>query len=359
MPEETSISDLLPLVAVALSDKAAADATRELATAREERDIPRKVEVIRCLDNGEDEDEDDEAVVFASALFEDGQYAGNTNLWDVTLEQNSNNTCRLADLRDCHICVGGGFPVATLDDEFRNDAGFQGWVDGEDSETTGDACAVSFCFSPYSMWLGVLIHGWPREEWEAFIQADSYHPDDVCHHLVDIIAAQHPEATVEFKKVSFVAKHIHGALKRLLPPKRKEEVRADRDRRIAEYDNPEFDALYHFVARTMRERGNEANAALFVPQLQSIMGFLGATGVNRLGVNDELITAAVEAHERHGEEGLQEFYNQNQLGQDQDDEDESMEQDGDDEEENGEQDGDAEEVSEEEDGDVDEESEEG
>jgi len=330
MPEEASISDLLPLVAVALNDKAAADAYEELTVAREERDIPRKVEVIRCLNNGEDEDEDDEAVVFASALFEDGEYdPGNTNLWDVSLEQNSNSTCLLADLRDCHICVGGGFPVATLDDELPNDAGFQGFVDGEDFESTGDACAVSFCFSPYSIWLNILIHGWPREEWEAFIQSHLYGPDDICHYLVDIVAAQHPEATVEFEKVTFVAKHIHGALKRLLPPTRKEEVRADRDRRIAENHNPEFDALYHFVGRTMREGGNRANRALFLPQLHSILGFLGAMGVNRLGVNDELITAAIEAHERLGEEGLQELYNQNQIGQYQDEEEESEEEEGD------------------------------
>ncbi len=341
MPEEASISDLLPLVAVALNDKAAADAYEELTVAREERDIPRKVEVIRCLNNGEDEDEDDEAVVFASAMFEDGEYSRNTNLWEVKMEKNSNNTCRLADLRDCHICVGGGFPVATLDDEFPNDAGFDAFVYGEDSESTSSsgACVASFCFSPYSIWLKVLIYGWPREEWEAFIQADTYGPDYICHYLVDIVAAQHPDARVEFKSVAFVAKHIHGALKRLLPPNRKEEVRADRDRRIAEYHNPDFDALYHFVASTMREQGNEANAALFVPQVDSILGFLGAMGVNRLGVNDELIATAIETHERLGEEGLQELYNQNQHEEDQDNEEDNELEDGGAREESGEVDG--------------------
>ena len=110
MAENMSISDLLPLVAVALNDQAAADAARELAIAREERDRSHRVEVLRAIDNGDGEDEDDETVVYASALFEDGRYHGNPNLWDVTLEENSSNICRLADLRDCHICVGGGFP---------------------------------------------------------------------------------------------------------------------------------------------------------------------------------------------------------------------------------------------------------
>ena len=52
--------------------------------------------------------------------------------------------------------------------------------------------------------------------------------------LVDDVAVQYPDATIEFKSVTFCAKTIHGALKRLLPKKRKEEVREDRDRRNAQ-----------------------------------------------------------------------------------------------------------------------------
>ena len=55
--EQTSISDLLPLVAIALNDQAAADAARELATAREERDMRGMVAVIRAINNGHDVDE--------------------------------------------------------------------------------------------------------------------------------------------------------------------------------------------------------------------------------------------------------------------------------------------------------------
>ena len=98
--DNMSISDLLPLVAAALNDQAAADAAKELATAREERDMSQRVEVIRAINDGDDEDEDGETIVYASAMFEDGQYASNPNLWEVTLQQNNNNICRLADLRD-------------------------------------------------------------------------------------------------------------------------------------------------------------------------------------------------------------------------------------------------------------------
>jgi hypothetical protein len=182
MSKDMSISDLLPLVAVALNDKAAADAAKELATALEERDVSRRVEVLRAINNGEDEDEDGETIVYGCCLFEDGQYGNNTNLWDVTLKQSSNNVCRLADLRDCHICVGGGFPVASLDDNLANSAIFEGWIDGDESdegEESGDTCKVSFCFSPHTIWLTLLIHGWPREEWEAVIQANDIDPSDV------------------------------------------------------------------------------------------------------------------------------------------------------------------------------------
>ena len=54
MSKDMSISDLLPLVAVALNDKAAADAAKELATALKERDTAYRVEVLRARNNGDD-----------------------------------------------------------------------------------------------------------------------------------------------------------------------------------------------------------------------------------------------------------------------------------------------------------------
>ena len=47
---------------------------------------------------------------------------------------------------------------------------------------------------------------------------------DIIGYLVDTIAASSPEATVEFHHVSFVSGHVHGALKRLLPPHRGDEA---------------------------------------------------------------------------------------------------------------------------------------
>ena len=68
--------------------------------------------------------------------------------------------CRLADLRDCHVCVGGGFPVASLDEQLPHTAGFQVFIDGNEiNGDEGDELTVSFCFSPHTIWLTVLIHG--------------------------------------------------------------------------------------------------------------------------------------------------------------------------------------------------------
>jgi hypothetical protein len=281
-----SISDLLPLVAVTLNDQAAADAAKELATALKERDTAHRVEVLRARDNGGDEDENEDTIVYASALFEDGYYLPqNTNLWRIDLRQDDQFMCRLADLRDCHVCVGGGFPVASLDDQLPHTAGFQVFIDGnESSDDEGDELKVSFCFSPHCIWLSVLIQGWPREEWEVVIQEDNLGPDDVMSFLVDGVATRYPDAIVKFRDMCFVTGSIHGALKRLLPPKRVEEVRAEREKNRSKKD-PDYEAFCEFVARTMRERGNDASRgrALFMPQLYSVLGFLGAMKVNRLG----------------------------------------------------------------------------
>ena len=119
--------------------------------------------------------------------------------------------------------------LATLDDTDPHNASFGGSIQGGE----GDICEVSFCFCPHSTWLVFLIHGWPREEWE-IVQMEGV--EDLVSFLVEVGATRHPGATVEFIAVTFKVASIHGALKRLLPPHRKEEVRVDRDRRIAESD---------------------------------------------------------------------------------------------------------------------------
>eukprot|EP00577_Skeletonema_sp_RCC1716_P018893 CAMPEP_0113438146 /NCGR_PEP_ID=MMETSP0013_2-20120614/37797_1 /TAXON_ID=2843 ORGANISM="Skeletonema costatum, Strain 1716" /NCGR_SAMPLE_ID=MMETSP0013_2 /ASSEMBLY_ACC=CAM_ASM_000158 /LENGTH=322 /DNA_ID=CAMNT_0000328855 /DNA_START=1 /DNA_END=969 /DNA_ORIENTATION=+ /assembly_acc=CAM_ASM_000158 len=250
-----SMSDLLPLVAAALNDEAAADAAKELATAREERDTSHKVEVLRAINDGDDKVyEDGETIVYGSALFEDGQYhSRNEDDWKIQLNK-SRNICRLEDLRDCQICVGGGIAIASLD-ELSNES--HGWVNGDETDhpdLDGDACSIKIEFCPQSTILTFFIRGWPEAEWKAVMEEeDAYAEHDIIPFLVENVAVQYPEAIVEFKSIKFSAKKIHGALKRLLPPKRKEQVRADREKRkIAREGRQE---VVEFVESNMRERG--------------------------------------------------------------------------------------------------------
>ena len=297
------MSDLLPLVVAALNDNIAVQAQEEITKLREELDLSQSVEIVRAAD-----DEDEPVVVYASGLFQKGEYdASNPNLWQVDLESNEKTPrCRLADLRDCIICVGGGFQLESLDDELRNRAGYEGFFDAD--ECDGDnAKAVSFCFCPNTLWLTVLVHGWPREEWEAVVEGDRIDPEEVISFLVETVASRHPETTVEFKDISFTVKSINRALARLLPPRRKEEVRAERDGRETE-ESQAYSDLFSFVGKTMRNLGNRSGMALFLRQMEEIMALLSDLDIqDRNDDNEEAIITLVTGFERLGGERLREI----------------------------------------------------
>lgn len=301
------MSDLLPLVAAVLRDKAAADVQDELTGLKEEVAALRSVEVLRSTgetDRGGDDDEDGDVVVYASGDFSEGKYSSNPNLWEVRLGP-TRDRCPLSALRRCQLCVGGGFPAATLNDQ---GPAFQGWLttniaDDGDENSVG----INICVSPYATWLNLTIHGWPNEEWEAKIQADDIDPDGIVDYLVDTVALRHPDAFVEFMDACFIVRHIHGALKRILPPRRIAEARAERDGQDTE-ENRVWSDLYEFVMRTMRQLGNDAGAELFGRQVQRIMGALEELGItDRRGDGsdqEQIISRVIRIHHEHGEEGL-------------------------------------------------------
>jgi len=202
-------------------------------------------------------------------------------------------------LRQCDICVGGGFPIASFDDELSNRPFYEGIFDFSDSNSDNSK-SLSFCFCPYSLWVSLEVHGWPRADWEAVVQPDDPDPETVIAFLVDNVASRYPDATVEFQSVSFVVSSIHGALKRLLPPRRQAQVRADRDSRNTE-ESRAHSELMQFVAITMREGGNQNGSVLFVPQLHKIMDLLSQLGVFEQNEdNQNLIVAVVQSYEQNG-----------------------------------------------------------
>jgi len=325
------MSDLLPLVVATLRDRVAVDAAEEIANLKRQLAVSRSVEILRAAGDGE---EDDEAVVYASAQFLDGQYSFNPNLWQVDFVQRlddddeTTTTCRLADLRGCRICVGGGITLDSLDDELANRATYDGFFDPDDDADGDNSKAVKFCFCPNTLWLTIVVHGWPREEWEAVIAADNVNPDDVMSFLVETVASDHPEATVEFKDICFTVRTVHGALKRLLPQQRREEVRAERDGRDHEANRAQSE-LMHFIATAMRNQGNQNGSALFIPQLNEVMRILAELGISELDNNEAVITTIVVGYEQLGRDGMDEVIRRMQDGHmAEDGDEEDMDEDG-------------------------------
>jgi hypothetical protein len=126
--------------------------------------------------------------------------------------------------------------------------------------------------------------------------------DSAIEFLVDDVADRYPQATVEFKDVSFVANHIHGSIKRLLPADRSREIHAERDGRNSA-ENQGFERLHFFVARTMREVGKHENASLFVTQVSEVIELLISMGARDAPANDcesSVMTGLIEDYEANG-----------------------------------------------------------
>lgn len=220
------MSDLLPLVAEALKEKVLYDAKEEVEELQQQLKLARKVEVIHQVDNDEDQPFPD-SVVYASADLADGCFHHNPIFWQVEFAPTS-TCCSVSDLRSVRICVGGGFPILTFDPQkSQPSAGVFDYHD-EDSDTSK---GISFCFNrPDVYWVDVVIRGWPRESWE-----NSPHIVDAelaVKYLLEEVAVQFPDATVEFKDLLQMENVIHGGLKRWVPKERLEAARADRDAQL-------------------------------------------------------------------------------------------------------------------------------
>eukprot|EP00980_Cylindrotheca_fusiformis_P017926 scaffold5688_cov104-Cylindrotheca_fusiformis.AAC.12 len=211
------MSDLLPLVVATLKEKTAIDAQAEIAQLRRQVEQFFAVEIIRRQD--EDADwygrEDDKIIVYAAGSYDKGGPGSNPNLWTVNLQPVT--TCKLEELGNCNLCAGGGFTIVSF-----GDVDHQGWLNDEDDGTEDKI--VNFCFNP-TTWLTISIKGWPRRNWEHLMHEAPVDPDATLEYLVGDVARAFPNATVEFRSVSFVSASVHAVFKRMLPPARRAEVR--------------------------------------------------------------------------------------------------------------------------------------
>ena len=90
------MSDLLPLLITALRDKTLVDTEEELNELHKRVETATSIEIIHDATNeeaaGDDNNIDDDIVVYASGKFEDGNWGKNDNLWNVPVKNTRSNS---------------------------------------------------------------------------------------------------------------------------------------------------------------------------------------------------------------------------------------------------------------------------
>jgi hypothetical protein len=178
--------------------------------------------------------------------------------------------------------------------------------DPDQDEDSDNTKAVKICFPPNITCLTFVVHGWPRQEWEVTMAAlanKNFDPSGLMEHLVETVATRHPNATVEFNNVAFLKSNVRGALKRLPPPSRREEMQAYRARRE---EGEAYSMLAFSIATTMRDRGNRSPH--FVTQMNDILDAATQLGIGRHhGSNEDVVTYLIAQYDEVGRAGLQEM----------------------------------------------------
>ena len=216
------MSDLLPLVITALREKTFVDTKEELDDLYKRVETATSIEVIHEATSIPRDDDADDIVVYASEKFEDGYFSENNTYWEVPLNNdNGPTTCKLKDLEECYICVGGGFTIQTLYSGTVTPT--YGWLD--EDENNGKIKCSMFLEGYIRMWARFSIDGWPKEEWEPVVRAADNDPvNHLIQYLRDTVANNHPEATARFTLLSFAPYAIQGPLKRVVIEKQKQQV---------------------------------------------------------------------------------------------------------------------------------------
>ncbi|KAL3913981.1 MAG: hypothetical protein SGARI_000368 [Bacillariaceae sp.] len=210
------MSDLFPLVATVLKDKAAVDAQKEVEDLKKQLGA---VKIVRSKLGAEDDDDSDSEIVFASGQFQDGKLGKKKNLWwKVDLEASS-DPCSFSDLLDIDMCVGGGFPLTNFSHRLEKlDLHLDGNV------YAGEDAPVEFYFRDRNISLGALVKGWPRQEWEPWFQNKDMGTHAFLRFLTENVRMKYPEATFQFRYVFFLADEYRRSLKQLVPASRRKKL---------------------------------------------------------------------------------------------------------------------------------------
>jgi hypothetical protein len=287
------MSAFAPFVAAAIRDKVVLELMEENEDMRKQVAKLRHFKTVEITGPGGDR-------VYTRAQFdEDGGYKGNPNLWSVHFPTDQQLVpCPLPMLDGIQVRLGGVVHAAFIN---TNNASFETSLD-EDARDHENGKVVSFLFSgSSSLWLTVMVDGWPRERWQATIDEDIIDAEEpLLGHLVQTIATEAPtNKMVTFLEVDFFVNSVRGVIETL-------DFNADQD---LEQRREELTFLEVILAR-MRTAGNDAGPPEISAQALAILSALARVGVRGVGDLYELaIGPLLRSQMRRTREGFEIFVN--------------------------------------------------
>jgi hypothetical protein len=286
------MSALAPFVAAAIRDKVVQDLMEENAAMRKQVALLRHFKTVEITGPGG-------TCVYTRAQFdEDGGYNGNPNLWSVHFPTGKQLLpCPLPMLEGIQVRLGGAGQASFN----NNTASFETSLD-EDARDHENGKVVSFCFSgSSSLWLAVMVDGWPRERWQATIDEGIIDAEEpLLGHLVQTIATEAPAGKmVTFLEVDFFVSSVRGVIESL---DHVHTTQADLQQQREEL------TFLEVILTRMRTAGNDAGPSEISAQALAILLALARVGVHGPGELYELsIDPLLQSQMRRTREGFEFF----------------------------------------------------
>jgi hypothetical protein len=184
---------------------------------------------------------------------------------------------------------------------FNNHVYFETSLD-EDARDHENGKVVTFLFSgSSSLWLAVMVDGWPRERWLATIDEGIIDAEEpLLGHLVQTIATEAPAGKmVTFLEVDFSVNSVRGVIETL-------DFNAAQDLQQQREDL----TFLEVILTRMRTAGNDAGPSEISAQALAILSALARVGVHGPGELYELsIDPLLQSQMRRTREGFEFFVN--------------------------------------------------
>jgi hypothetical protein len=208
------MSDLAPFVAATIRDKVV------LELMEENKSMRKQVATLRYFKTVEITGPDGDPVYTRAQFDEDGCYNSNPNLWSVHFAEGKQLLpCPLSMLEGIRVRLGGADKAAFNNNNSNNNNAFETFLD-QDERDHENGKVVSFCFAgSSSLWLTIMVDGWPRERWQATIDEGIHAGEEFLFRQLiqnDVAtAAEEPPAAgkmVTFLEVEFAVRSVRGII---------------------------------------------------------------------------------------------------------------------------------------------------